>query len=74
MSFRSDCKGKNQLFHYFCHLDFSTSTAPGLFTLTLDIRLSHGILYIQYVMSCGLSDSQREDVFYNNAAKFMKLN
>jgi len=28
---------------------------------------------IQRVMSCGLTDRQLEDVFYNNAAKFTGL-
>ena len=39
----------------------------------IDSPFHHPSVEIQRVMSCGLNDSQLEDVFYNNAAKFMGL-
>ena len=39
----------------------------------IDSPFHHPSVEIQRVMSCGLTDSQLEDVFYNNAAKFMGL-
>ena len=39
----------------------------------IDSPFHHPTVEIQRVLSCGLSDSQLEDVFYNNAAKFMGI-
>ena len=39
----------------------------------IDSPFHHPSVEIQRVMSCGLNDSQLEDVFYNNASKFMGL-
>ncbi|MBP5706067.1 MAG: amidohydrolase [Spirochaetales bacterium] len=37
----------------------------------IDSPFHHPTVEIQRVLSCGLNDSQLEDVFYNNAARFM---
>lgn len=39
----------------------------------IDSPFHHPSVEIQRVLSCGLSDSQLEDVFYNNARKLMQL-
>ena len=39
----------------------------------IDSPFHHPSVEIQRVLSCGLNDSQLEDVFYNNARKFMGL-
>ena len=39
----------------------------------IDSPFHHPTVEIQRVLSCGLNDSQLEDVFYNNAAKFMGI-
>ena len=39
----------------------------------IDSPFHHPTVEIQRVLSCGLSDAQLEDVFYNNAARFMGL-
>ena len=39
----------------------------------IDSPFHHPTVEIQKVLSCGLNDAQLEDVFYNNAAKFMHL-
>jgi hypothetical protein len=37
----------------------------------IDSPFHHPSVEIQRVLSCGLTDSQLEDVFYNNAKRFM---
>ena len=37
----------------------------------IDSPFHHPTVEIQRVLSCGLNDAQLEDVFYNNAMKFM---
>lgn len=39
----------------------------------IDSPFHHPSVEIQRVYSCGLNDAQLEDVFYNNAKKFMEL-
>lgn len=39
----------------------------------IDSPFHHPTVEIQRVMSCGLKEKELEDVFYNNAKKFMKL-
>ena len=39
----------------------------------IDSSFHHPSVEIQRVYSCGLNDAQLEDVFYNNAKKFMEL-
>ena len=41
--------------------------------LGIDSPFHHPSVEIQRVYSCGLNDAQLEDVFYNNAKKFMEL-
>ncbi len=40
---------------------------------SIDSPFHHPTVEIQRVLSCGLNDSQLEDVFYNNAKRFMGL-
>lgn len=39
----------------------------------IDSPFHHPTVEIQRILSCGLNDTQLEDVFYNNAARLMKL-
>ena len=39
----------------------------------IDSPFHHPTVEIQRILSCGLNDAQLEDVFYNNAARLMKL-
>jgi predicted TIM-barrel fold metal-dependent hydrolase len=39
----------------------------------IDSPFHHPTVEIQRVLSCGLNDSQLEDVFYNNGKRFMGL-
>lgn len=39
----------------------------------IDSPFHHPTVEIQRILSCGLNDVQLEDVFYNNAARLMKL-
>ena len=39
----------------------------------IDSPFHHPTVEIQRILSCGLKDRELEDVFYNNAARLMKL-